>query len=400
MKAQTTIIISLIVFCGLVCKAQTIENQAPAPFIIKKEALLANKQRMAAGDADILHMMDHLLHDADAALNSGPYSVVFKDKTPPSGDKRDFMSVGPYWWPDPAKADGLPYVRRDGETNPERHAIKDAEFFKALVEDVQTLALAHFYTGERKYSDKAMDLLKAWFIKDSTKMHPNLKYGQAIPGITEGRGIGLIDTRGIAYLVDAIQILRLSEGLPVDVYIDLRIWCAEFLSWMQTSSIGLDEADEHNNHGTYYDVQTVALSLFIGKNAEAARILTTVTTDRISKQIKPDGSQPHELARTLSWNYSLMNLTGFFELAAMGDVAGVDLWRFAGAEGQSIRNAFFWMMPYAAREAEWTFQQIKPFDPSGFVNLAKIAATKFQDDRIRRFLYDEDNHDYKFILTH
>ena len=401
MKSQTIIIYSLLlILFGGACQPQKSETDKASPFIIKKEALIANKQKIAAGDEVLVHMLIHLQGDANEALTHGPYSVVFKDKTPPSGDKRDFMSVGPYWWPDSTKADGLPYIRRDGQTNPERHAIKDADFFKALVEDVRVLSLAHFYTGEEKYSLKAVDMLKVWFINDSTKMNPNLNYGQSIPGITEGRGIGLIDTRGIADLIDAIQILRGSDALPDDVYTNLRTWCAEFLTWMQTSPIGLDEADEHNNHGTYYDVQTVALSLFTGKTPEAALILETVTKDRITKQIKPDGSQPHELARTLSWNYSLMNLTGFFELALLGEVAGVDLWNFSGPEGQSLRNAFFWMTPYAANETEWTHQQIQPVNPSGFVNLAKIAVNKYQDDRISKFLNEKSNHDYKFILTH
>ncbi|MEI9974387.1 MAG: alginate lyase family protein [Ignavibacteriota bacterium] len=41
----------------------------------------------------------------------GPYSVVQKSRVPPSGDKHDYLSQAPYWWPDPAKPDGLPYIR-------------------------------------------------------------------------------------------------------------------------------------------------------------------------------------------------------------------------------------------------------------------------------------------------
>ena len=37
---------------------------------------------------------------------------------PPSGNKNNYASYSRYWWPDPAKADGLPYIRRDGETYP------------------------------------------------------------------------------------------------------------------------------------------------------------------------------------------------------------------------------------------------------------------------------------------
>ena len=51
----------------------------------------------------------------DLSLSDGPWSVMDKQHVPPSGDKHDYMSLGPYWWPDPDKPDGLPYIRRDGE---------------------------------------------------------------------------------------------------------------------------------------------------------------------------------------------------------------------------------------------------------------------------------------------
>src|SRR5262245_26321142 len=47
--------------------------------------------------------------DAAAALARKPVSVMDKEIAPPSGDKHDYMSQAPYWWPDPAKPDGRPY---------------------------------------------------------------------------------------------------------------------------------------------------------------------------------------------------------------------------------------------------------------------------------------------------
>ena len=56
-----------------------------------------------------------------------PPSVMDKGVTPPSGDKHDYMSQAPYWWPDPTKPDGSPYIRKDGERNPEIDKITDHE---------------------------------------------------------------------------------------------------------------------------------------------------------------------------------------------------------------------------------------------------------------------------------
>ncbi len=63
--------------------------------------------------------------EADKAMSEGPFSVMDKKDTPPSGDKHDYMSLAPYWWPNPATKDGLPYIRHDGETNPERYKVPD-----------------------------------------------------------------------------------------------------------------------------------------------------------------------------------------------------------------------------------------------------------------------------------
>lgn len=40
---------------------------------------------------------------ADEQLKKGPYSVTYKKVLPPSGDKHDYISMGPYWWPNPKR---------------------------------------------------------------------------------------------------------------------------------------------------------------------------------------------------------------------------------------------------------------------------------------------------------
>ena len=47
-----------------------------------------------------------LMKEADKAMNLTPPSVMDKSMTASSGDKHDYMSMGPYWWPDPSKPDG------------------------------------------------------------------------------------------------------------------------------------------------------------------------------------------------------------------------------------------------------------------------------------------------------
>ncbi len=349
------------------------------PFLLQLPHLQASRDQIKAGNADYLKALEQLRSEADSALERGPYSVTDKLKAPPGGSKNDYMSVGPYWWPDPEKPDGLPYIRKDGQVNPERYTIQDAAYHDRLCNDVLLLGVAWYFTGEKKYPAQADRLLRTWFINPSTKMNPHLNYGQAIPGRTDGRGIGLIDTRELVYLIDGVQLLMHSQGLPADTYNGVREWYKTFLQWMLTSPIGLDEADQHNNHGTYYDVQTIAMALFTDQSGLARRLVETVTKARIESQLSEDGRQPHELARTLSWSYSSMNLQGFFELAFLAENVGIDLWNYESPSGKGIKKAFLWMLPFAQQKQSWEYPQIKPPSFNAFQRMTGIAARKFQD---------------------
>lgn len=167
------------------------------------------KKSIQKGDKTHFNALDDLIKKAENALNEGPFSVTFKNLVPPSGSKNDYMSMGPYWWPDPSKPDGLPYIRRDGEVNPERDKLDSNQLGK-FINNVNYLALGWFFTENSAYLNKAIDLLRVWFINPQTKMNPHLKYAQSIPGINDGRFIGIIDGKPFAVLVDAISLLESS----------------------------------------------------------------------------------------------------------------------------------------------------------------------------------------------
>lgn len=297
--------------------------------------------------------------DARSLLDAGPFSVVHKTTTPPSGDKHDYMSVGPYWWPDPASANGLPYVRRDGEVNPDfsssmyDHAEMDR--FAAAVRD---LTLAWVTTRDRAYARKAASLVRAWFLDPATRMNANLQFGQAVPGHCAGRGIGLIDTKSFVQILDCTLILRQAGDISPDDIGGLQRWFSDFLDWMLTHQFGKTERREHNNHGTWCDVQLAAYALFVGRPALAREVISEVPEQRIIPHIAPDGSQEHELARTRAFSYSCFNLQGLFALAWLGRHVGVDLWSFRSEDGRSLRKALDWLAPYADPARSWPYAQI------------------------------------------
>src|SRR6185369_12693959 len=86
-----------------------------------------------------------LEREAQKLLTAGPFSVTSKAVTPPNGDKHDYMSQAPYFWPDPKSPNGLPYIRRDGERNPEIDKITDHRVKDQMEAAVETLALAYHF---------------------------------------------------------------------------------------------------------------------------------------------------------------------------------------------------------------------------------------------------------------
>lgn len=372
---------SWVIAVACLCGAADDGSPAMAPprvFMLNPRSLALTRERVEAGDPAIQPALDALLHEAASALEAGPFSVMDKSIVPPSGDKHDYMSVGPYWWPDPDKEDGLPYIRRDGVVNPERHNYDNVGMGK-MNSAAHSLALAFYLTGEERYAERAALLLRTWFLDDATRMNPNLNYGQAVPGRSEGRGIGIIDTSGLARLVDSVGLLEKSAAWTAADQAGLVRWFEQYLEWLRTHPYGIDEGNTKNNHGTYYDMQVVSFALFVGNEGLARAVLEKVPERRIDPQIAADGSQPHELARTRSFGYSVMNLAGFFELASMGERLGLDLWRHRGENGAGIRKALEWMTEHTLGGAEWTHQNLTPIQPSRLCPLLRRAAVAYNE---------------------
>jgi hypothetical protein len=296
------------------------------------------------------------------------------------------MSLGPYWWPDSTKPNGLPYVRRDGRRNPEIQDDYDAPRFKRMTDAVNTLALAHYFTGRAPYAEHATRLLLVWFVDSATRMNPSLTYGQAIPGITAGRGIGIIETRGLVRLLDAIALLETSPSWTPSDRREIREWMAAYLDWLLTSKNGRDEQAAKNNHGSWYDAQTAALALFLGRPELTRRIVQASKTRRVAVQIQADGSQPFEQARTRSFDYSVFNLEALMQLAELGRKVGVDLWNYRAPKGGSIRQALDHLTPYADTTRKWQGEQITPMDATRLLEVLRLGELAFNDAKYRALI--------------
>jgi len=352
---------------------------APRVFLLNASHLATARERLVAGDEQLAPALAALRKDADRALSAGPWSVVSKEATPPSGDKHDYMSLAPYWWPNPNTSNGLPYVHRDGERNPEIYKSPNRRDLGELSETVETLSLAYFFTRDETYAARASLLIRTWFLDPQNRMNPNFQFAQAIRGINTGRGLGLIESRLFTKIIDSVGLIADSEAWNDEDQRGVEEWSTEYLHWMQSSKEGREEAAAENNHGTYYDIQIASFALFLGKNDLAREVIEYAKKKRIAVQIEPDGRQPLELVRTKAWGYSVGNLSGLMALARLGEHVEIDLWRYQTPDGRSIRAALDYLIPFGLDSEEWPYQQIGGFSAEAIRPLVLRAANTFPD---------------------
>ncbi len=334
------------------------QPSAPGNYLLDASLLRASAEAVQRKESVALPAFKRLVKDADKLLKTTPKTIIDKPQVPPSGDKHDYTSMSRYWWPDPSKPDGLPYIRRDGETNPESEDIPDQYNYGRITSGTWTLSLAYYFTGNVEYAKQAARYVRMWYLDSATAMNPNLNYSQYVKGRGDGRSSGVLDGRGIHRIVEAIGLINGSGAWTKDDQARMLDWMKRYWEWLQTHPNAIGESEATNNHGVWFDVHAVSIACFVGDFKAARAILERAKTERIGKQIEPDGSLPRELARTRSRHYVMFNLEAFSLLAAYGRDLGVDLWNYRSDDGRSLRGAFNWLASYINGEREWAWKDI------------------------------------------
>lgn len=377
----------------------------PSAFPACKSTLLMNPllywdcDRIAqnATDARFAPAARHARQQAELALDQPMLSVIHDENLFESAQPNDYRSFGPYWWPDPAKDDGLPWIRRDGDVNPASVG-GCRTMLDTLKLTMEQLALGWLVTRDARFADHAAELVRTWFIHPHTRMNPHLEFGQAIPGKCTGRGIGIIDTYMVLQMLDAITITAGAGSLDKDEYHEIANWTSEYGRWVQTSKHGRDERATTNNHGTWYDVQVAGFALFSGREDDAREALTRLRDERIAKHIQPDGSQPHELGRTRSFDYSTMNLRGHLIGASMGRLVGIDIASPTTQSGRQLRDAVGFFKTYLTGLESWQWEQMVDTKPCQLASLLAFAAQVL--DEPEYLAWSEQAFDYNVDCVH
>ncbi|RWD67135.1 MAG: hypothetical protein EOS36_03220 [Mesorhizobium sp.] len=319
--------------------------------------------RLAYYDEDMLvaarreqnvHAQQELRACAEQALLRGPFSVMDKTARAPSGDPHDYFQPAPYWWPDPRKPDGLPFIRRDGEHAPGT-ALYDAAGeaydrtrLQRVLDDTTVLALATTVLEDMRYASHAALLIRTWFVDPATRMNPNMRYAQVRYGRdnNEGPGYGIIELTDLYFFLDAVRLIERSGALDERDSQAFRAWLSSYCEWLDTAPAARFEFHRLNNHGVFFDLQRAAIAAFQGDGGALAKA-GLHARERIAHQLAADGSLPEELSRTRPRHYAMFALQGWTALARILSSVGDDLWAYRTKDGQGLVKALRWVAAHA-----------------------------------------------------
>ncbi len=340
--------------------------------------------------AETKNAYKRLIQSADALLDIERFSVIDKKIASPTNNNHDYLSISRYWWPDESKSDGLPWLRRDGETNPDTQTDKvDRNRLGGMTMAVRTLSYAYYFSDDEKYAKKGTDLIRAWFLDDETRMNPHLEYAQSVPGIDKRRRSGILDGRLIPlWVLDAIVLFSDSEHWADQDGDQMNEWLNHYFMWLTESKMGKSGAKQTNNHGSWYRFQVLALAWYLHKDDMLSSELE-IAKKAMAKQFNKEGAQEHELERTRSFFYSCFNLDAVTRSSIIADKAGQSMWDFPSKEDSKLVTAIEFLLPYAQGE-EWTY-------PTKGINLTDLVSVL---DRYSQHSQNQDHVDLlKTILT-
>ena len=336
------------------------------------EQLQALKKQIDSKTAssEVLKQYRKLLKKADKLLDKDNPTVINKEILPPTKDKNDYLSISRYWWPDESKKKGLPWIRKDGDTNPDTQTdAVDRKRLGRFANYMNTLGLAYFFSKDDKYAKKAASMAKTWFINERTKMNPHLKFSQSVPGNPKSRRSGILDGRDIPVMVlDGITMIQTSKYWDNEDQLILDQWFRDYMVWLAYSPTGKKGATQENNHGSWYYYQIAALSYY---NQDVTLIKKTIQKikEMFDSQLNEEGGQIHELKRTRSFFYSCFNLDAITRIAIVAEKAGIPFWNYKSEDNEKgIEKALDFLIP-VVNGAKWEYPTKKK---DTYINLASV----------------------------
>ncbi|WP_374937781.1 alginate lyase family protein [Bacteroides clarus] len=298
-------------------------------------------------------LKDDILEQAAMNLQESPVTITSFIAERSVGDCHDFYSEGDYWWPNPLDLEG-PYVRRDGQTNPENFVAHRQAMIR-FSSIVGNLTSAYLLTKDNRYVENVMEHVRAWFVNEQTCMRPKLQYAQAIKGITTGRGIGIIDTVHLMEVAQSLYRLEIAGALSKKDIEDTKKWFSDYLKWMSNHPYGKDEMNADNNHGTCWVMQAAVFARYVGDGDMMNFCRNRFKNILLPNQMSENGSFSRELARTKPYGYSLFNLDAMATICQTLSNETDNLWSYTIDGVKNINKGIDFIYPYILNKDNWPF---------------------------------------------
>lgn len=333
-------------------------DQQPKFNLFSSEELALVRSYVNQGPSDWQKSVKRLRRAADAAMTHRTFSITYYPAQLQEASPNDYYSESIYWWPDPTDPQA-PYIRKDGQRNPNCFTAHKEELVRFCNTTLLLAAAAYLFNTE-KYAVKARSLIQTWFIDPATRMNPHARFAQVIPHTQTIRGVGILDTRHLILVIESVAFLQSAGYWDTKLNAGLQEWFRDYLTWLLSSEYGQDESSRGNNHSSWYAVQVATYTRFVDQGSVRQNIWRYVIEFLLENQIAADGSQPLELKRTRSLDYSLFNLEALGILAREAEQDGLDLWQYRNRKGASLITALEYVRPYFIQPKRWSGQQITP----------------------------------------
>lgn len=338
-------------------------------FIIWNELNLDKTKSLIQNDENnyIKFYFNNYIQNANKLVNEDPLTVLDKKNNPPSLNKKDYLSIPIYWWPNPDTDNGLPYIRNDGFINPESLSMdNDRQKLGKLSKDVECLSLCCFFTDRKVFGKAAKTRINKWFLDIKTSMNPNLNFSQCPPGKNIGNKSGVIDGYQFIRILDSIILLNYLEIINQDELEKLQRWFNNLLNWLLSNENALNESNTSNNHAIYYDLQIIAFSYFCKRMKICRDTILKVKNKRIPNHININGQFPEELKRNRSFHYQAFTAKAFLDIHDISKRIGFNILYFKNKTCGSIYDSLVFHLGYANNHESWKFEQKDPFDTEKF----------------------------------
>lgn len=336
---------------------------------------------------------DRVVALAESCMEKQPINIGDCRAPLSKGGPNDYFSQSDYWWPNPDTEDNLPWVQRDGQTNPDNfdnHRILVRRMRKVVCAE----AAAYKLTGDERYAEQAVKFLKAWFITPSTRMNPSLNFSQVVLGRFDngGRSGGIIDTLHFIELPLAIMALEKSTAMDEETFTALKSWFNDYLDFMVHSRLGKGEFDQVNNHGVAWCVQATLYAKLAGRDEVLDVCRKRFKEDFLVNQMADNGTFPEELARTKPYNYSLFIMDLLSILAYQLSTPEENLFDYTTESGNSLKKGLEFILPVTRDKSLWPYHKdVEHYDsfPTRQIYLL-LTAMNLKDKDILDFWMDFD----------